>query len=194
MIAAEKQYNELHHKCGPVDATETQSVDIMVNWLVKSYLNYGVSKEDLRQSGWQGYLTGRQTFDCENGCPFYIWSIQNIVWEMCRQLTMESRHRHYQLNEGISSKGSNIEEAVVDRLSVEESIAKLSDKQQKFLEFRFGFGLTSVQTAARLGVSQGLCSSLERQTLATLRAILSPTGERRYDLIPSLKGGRLAED
>lgn len=185
------QYN----KDREIGKEEFEAADKLIGCIRYNYKDLGINKDDLQQAGWLGYLIGRKEFDENNGCPYIQWVILNISWEMCNLITKEFKHKRIKTTSYVEDvKSKHDVDEVLNRISIEQAIQVLTEQQKKFLEFRFRFGLTECQIAAKLGVSQGLISSLERQTLAILKAELQPPGEKRRDLIPTLKGGRLKND
>jgi RNA polymerase sigma factor (sigma-70 family) len=169
----------------------------MIRSIGKQYTGYGISADDLFQAGWVGYLQGKKKFDINNGCPFYIWQIQNICWEMWNVLTVEFKNRkQFKSVENLEKKSEKQQEdeKVFNEMLIREAVLKLTDQQKLFLKFRFENGLTLTQIASKMNVSQGLLSSLEKQILMIMRADLSEPGEKRLDLIPTLKGGKRKHD
>lgn len=70
--------------------------------------------------------------------------------------------------EGVLSSG-NEEENVVERLALRAAIGKLPEREQQVLLLRYYRGMTQMDTARVLGVSQVQVSRLERRGLEKLR-------------------------
>lgn len=75
--------------------------------------------------------------------------------------------------EGILTAG-NEENGLVERLALRAAIAALPEREQQVLALRYYRGMTQVQTARVVGVSQVQVSRLERKALDQLRRELSP--------------------
>lgn len=73
--------------------------------------------------------------------------------------------------EGMLSDG-NEEDKVLEHLALRTAIAKLPEREQEILMLRFYRGMTQVNTARIIGVSQVQVSRLERRALETLRRAL----------------------
>lgn len=73
--------------------------------------------------------------------------------------------------EGLLSAG-NEEERMVERLALREAIANLPERERQVLLLRYYRGMTQVNTARILGVSQVQISRLERRALDQLRSQL----------------------
>lgn len=75
--------------------------------------------------------------------------------------------------EGMLTSGGE-EEGLVERLTLRSAIAALPEREQQVLLLRYYKGLTQVQTARVVGVSQVQVSRLERRALDRLRQELEP--------------------
>ncbi|MEA4934034.1 MAG: sigma-70 family RNA polymerase sigma factor [Lawsonibacter sp.] len=75
--------------------------------------------------------------------------------------------------EGVLSAGGE-EEMLVERLTLRLAIAALPEREQQVLLLRYYRGMTQVQTARVVGVSQVQVSRLERKALEKLRQELMP--------------------
>lgn len=73
--------------------------------------------------------------------------------------------------EGLLSTG-NEEEKVLEHLALRSALTQLPEREQEVLVLRFYRGMTQVDTARVIGVSQVQISRLERKALAKLRAAL----------------------
>ena len=62
-----------------------------------------------------------------------------------------------------------MEEEIVERISLREAIACLTEREQMVINLRFFHGLTQDKTARILGVSQVQISRIEKKSLETLR-------------------------
>lgn len=74
--------------------------------------------------------------------------------------------------EGMLTTG-NEEEGMVERLTLRSAIAALPEREQQVLLLRYYKGLTQMNTARVLGVSQVQVSRLERRALDKLRRELT---------------------
>ncbi|WP_243093473.1 sigma-70 family RNA polymerase sigma factor [Pseudoflavonifractor sp. AF19-9AC] len=75
--------------------------------------------------------------------------------------------------EGILTAGSE-EEGLVERMTLRTALAALPEREQQVLLLRYYRGMTQVQTARVVGVSQVQVSRLERRALERLRQELTP--------------------
>lgn len=75
--------------------------------------------------------------------------------------------------EGMLTTG-NEEEGLVERLTLRAAVAALPEREQQVLLLRYYRGMTQVQTARVVGVSQVQVSRLERRALERLRQELGP--------------------
>lgn len=62
-----------------------------------------------------------------------------------------------------------MEEEIVERIALQEAIARLSEREQMVIKLRFFHGLTQDKTSKILGVSQVQISRIEKKALAALR-------------------------
>ena len=74
--------------------------------------------------------------------------------------------------EGMLTAGSE-EERLVEQMTLRAALAALPEREQQVLLLRYYRGMTQVQTARVVGVSQVQVSRLERRALEKLRASLS---------------------
>ena len=63
-----------------------------------------------------------------------------------------------------------------DRMLIEETMRDFSPREREIVEMRFGEGLTQVEIARRLGISQVQVSRLLRKTLQKARERIDPDG------------------
>ena len=61
-----------------------------------------------------------------------------------------------------------MEEEILDRISVEDAIARLSEREQRVIRLRYYHSLTQDKTAKLLGVSQVQVSRIEKKALQTM--------------------------
>lgn len=175
------------------DESEMTLINKIINKFVTYYRTFGSTAADLRQAGWVGYLKGVKTFEFGRS-SFTFWVINYICWEMCNTLNIETKNKHVKSYETLSDTievEEDFADDTIEKVAVLAAVEQLSERQKKLLENRFANNLTQSETAVILGVSQGAISNEERQTLAILRSIMSGKGEKRKDLIPNLKGGKL---
>ena len=69
-----------------------------------------------------------------------------------------------------------IEERILDRISLQETIQKLPELERKVILLRYYRSQTQQVCAAALGISQVQVSRLERRALERMRALLKETG------------------
>jgi RNA polymerase sporulation-specific sigma factor len=75
--------------------------------------------------------------------------------------------------EGLLTAGGE-EEGVVERLTLRTALARLPERERQVLLLRYYRGMTQMQTARVVGVSQVQVSRLERRALERLRLELTP--------------------
>ena len=75
--------------------------------------------------------------------------------------------------EGMLTAGSE-EERLVERMTLRTALSALPEREQQVLLLRYYRGMTQVQTARIIGVSQVQVSRLERRALDRLRQELAP--------------------
>jgi RNA polymerase sigma-B factor len=63
-----------------------------------------------------------------------------------------------------------------DRMILEEAIADFSPREQEIIRMRFLEGMTQVEIAKRLGISQVQVSRLLRRTLQRVQEKIDPEG------------------
>lgn len=69
--------------------------------------------------------------------------------------------------------GEDMEERLVESVTLRDAIAQLDDREQLLIRLRFFKGLTQQRTAKVLGVSQVQVSRLEKKALEQLRRIIA---------------------
>ncbi len=62
------------------------------------------------------------------------------------------------------------EERVTERLTLQQILATLEERDRKLIQCRYFQGMTQVQTAAQLGMTQVQVSRREKKLLAYMRA------------------------
>lgn len=65
--------------------------------------------------------------------------------------------------------GGEMEEDILERIALQEAIAKLGEREQMVIKLRFFHGLTQDKTSKILGVSQVQISRIEKKALEALR-------------------------
>lgn len=73
--------------------------------------------------------------------------------------------------EGMLTSGSE-EDGVVERMALREALGELPDRERQIVLLRYYRGMTQMQTARVVGVSQVQVSRLERRALERLRAAM----------------------
>ncbi len=94
------------------------------------------------------------------------------------ELAVESPDSLYrETSEGLtvesSISGDDMEEKLVESVTLRDAISSLSEREQLLIDLRFFRGLTQQKTAKVLGVSQVQVSRLERKALDTLRSLIA---------------------
>ena len=75
--------------------------------------------------------------------------------------------------EGVLTAGSE-EDRLVERMALRSALAELPDRERQVLLLRYYRGMTQMQTARVVGVSQVQVSRLERRALERLRESMAP--------------------
>ena len=65
-----------------------------------------------------------------------------------------------------------MEERIVERLSLRDAIARLTERERLIIDLRYFHGLTQEKVARVIGVSQVQISRLEKKALQTMRAYI----------------------
>ncbi len=65
-----------------------------------------------------------------------------------------------------------MEEDILERISLQEALSKLPEREQMVIKLRFFHGLTQDKTSKILGVSQVQVSRIEKKALQALRSII----------------------
>ena len=73
--------------------------------------------------------------------------------------------------EDVLTDGS-MEEEILDRISLQDALAKLPERDRMVIRLRFFHSLTQDKTAKLLGVSQVQVSRIEKKALAALRTYM----------------------
>ena len=63
-----------------------------------------------------------------------------------------------------------------DRIIIEEALASFSPREREVIEMRFLQGMTQIEIAEKLGISQVQVSRLLRRTLKKIQEKIDPTG------------------
>ena len=74
--------------------------------------------------------------------------------------------------EDVLSSGA-MEEEILDRISIEDAISRLSDREQSVIRLRYYHSLTQDKTAKILGISQVQVSRIEKKALQAMGKYLS---------------------
>ena len=67
---------------------------------------------------------------------------------------------------------SNTDEHWLDRISLKEAVARLSEREKKILALRFTEGKTQMEVSAEIGISQAQVSRLEKAAIKTIQKSL----------------------
>ena len=86
-------------------------------------------------------------------------------------LQRESGEEGFTLENVLGDYGA--EDRLIERYSLDEAIAQLSEKEQTVIALRFFHGLTQQKSAQIMGVSQVQVSRLERKAIEELKTLLA---------------------
>ena len=163
--------------------------------VVRRYYGRGVEPDDLYQLGCLGFLKAVQGFDPQYGTQFSTYAVPKIAGEIRRFLRDDGPVK---VSRGLKERGSAIrgtrarlaadlgreptlselaeetgltpeEKGMVERLTLRTAIEALPERERQVLLLRYYKGLTQMNTARVLGVSQVQVSRLERRALDKLR-------------------------
>lgn len=164
----------------------------LVVYIAKKFENTSSSLEDLVSIGTIGLMKAINTFDVKKNIKLATYASRCIENEILMHLRKTSKLKsEVSIDEPLNTDGdgnelllsdvlSNDEDKVfkdiedeVDRKLIKESIEKLTNRERKIMELRFGFTTGNEQTqkevADMLGISQSYISRLEKRIIARMR-------------------------
>lgn len=164
----------------------------LVVYIARKFENTGVGIEDLVSIGTIGLIKAVNTFNVEKKIKLATYASKCIENEILMYLRRNSRTRSevsfdeplnvdWDGNELLLSDVMGTEndliskplEEEVDRLLLQRALAKLTDREKRIMELRFGLmdGMerTQKEVADSLGISQSYISRLEKRIIKRLR-------------------------
>ena len=106
--------------------------------------------------------------------PAEIASVETATGPL-ESLQRELGEDNMTLEQFLSDDGQ--EERLIERLSLNEAVSSLAERERMVISLRYFHDLTQDKTARVLGVSQVQISRLERRAIAHLREMLIPAGQ-----------------
>jgi len=165
----------------------------LVVYIAKKFENTGVSPEDLVSIGTIGLIKAINTFKKDKNIKLATYASRCIENEILMYLRKNSNQKiNVSLDEPLNVDWDGNELLLSDILGTENDItqkniehsvdlellkialSKLSDRERKIVEMRFGIGreddeLTQKQVADMMGISQSYISRLEKKIIARLK-------------------------
>jgi len=165
----------------------------LVVYIAKKFENTGVSPEDLVSIGTIGLIKAINTFKKDKNIKLATYASRCIENEILMYLRKNSNQKiNVSLDEPLNVDWDGNELLLSDILGTENDItqkniehsvdlellkialSKLSDRERKIVEMRFGIGreddeLTQKQVADMMGISQSYISRLEKRIMKRLR-------------------------
>lgn len=166
----------------------------LVVYIAKKFENTGVSPEDLVSIGTIGLIKAINTFKKDKNIKLATYASRCIENEILMYLRKNSNQKiNVSLDEPLNVDWDGNELLLSDILGTENDItqkniehsvdlellkialSKLSDRERKIVEMRFGIGredeeLTQKQVADMMGISQSYISRLEKRIMKRLRS------------------------
>ncbi len=164
----------------------------LVVFLAKKFDNTGVDMEDLVSVGTIGLIKAINSFKAEKQIKLATYAsrcIENEILMYLRKLS--KRKQEVSLDEPLNVDGEGNElllgdilgtdsdaiytvvENQVERQLLEEGLAKLSEREQRIIQMRFGLDggeeKTQKEVADILGISQSYISRLEKKIISRLK-------------------------
>ncbi|MBR6007063.1 MAG: RNA polymerase sporulation sigma factor SigE [Clostridia bacterium] len=168
----------------------------LVVYIAKKFDNTGVSIEDLISIGTIGLIKAVNTFRSEKKIKFATYASRCIENEILMHLRKTSRQKlEVSLDEPLNADWDGNElllsdvlgtdaddvdrelEDAVDRELLRLALEKLTSREKRIVELRFGLGgsreYTQKQVADMLGISQSYISRLEKRIIRSLYESIS---------------------
>ena len=199
---AEEQ--KMIHMLGTVNEETARSMLIernlrLVVYIAKKFDNTGIGVEDLISIGTIGLIKAINTFNPAKKIKLATYASRCIENEILMYLRKSNRQKaevsideplkaDWDGNELLLSDVLSSEEDIVSRDIEDESdmetlyaaLSKLSPRERKIMDLRFGFSggeeLTQKEVADMLGISQSYISRLEKRIIGRLRKELVKSG------------------
>ena len=164
----------------------------LVVYIARKFENTGIGIEDLISTGTIGLIKAVNTFDGEKKIKLATYASRCIENEILMHLCKVSRIRHevsideplnvdwdgneLLLSDILGTEGDMIIrplENESDRKTLLEAVCRLSERERKIVELRYGLGQgserTQKQVADLMGISQSYISRLEKRIIKRLR-------------------------
>ena len=182
---------------GDMDAREKLVMSHMnlVRFLANKFKNRGEPLDDLIQVGYLGLLKAIDRFDPDRGLEFTTYATPTILGEIKRHEVleaMESSSAYSSVPLEAPAGGADSEDApsvldryatedseldfTDDRLILEEALRDFTPREKEIIEMRFLKGMTQIEIAKELGISQVQVSRLLRRTLKKVQDKIDPEG------------------
>ncbi|MBR0156929.1 MAG: RNA polymerase sporulation sigma factor SigE [Clostridia bacterium] len=163
----------------------------LVVYIAKKFDNTGVSIEDLISIGTIGLIKAVNTFRSDRNIKLATYASRCIENEILMHLRKISRRKlevsldeplnvdwdgnELLLSDVLGTDGADVDrelEDAVDRELLSLALARLSERERRIVELRFGLGgrreYTQKQVADMLGISQSYISRLEKRIMRSL--------------------------
>ena len=163
----------------------------LVVYIAKKFDNTGVSIEDLISIGTIGLIKAVNTFRSDRNIKLATYARRCIENERLMHLRKSSRRKlevsldeplnvdwdgnELLLSDVLGTDGADVDrelEDAVDRELLSLALARLSERERRIVELRFGLGgrreYTQKQVADMLGISQSYISRLEKRIMRSL--------------------------
>ncbi len=163
----------------------------LVVYIAKKFDNTGVSIEDLISIGTIGLIKAVNTFRSDRNIKLATYASRCIENEILMHLRKTSRQKlevsldeplnvdwdgnELLLSDVLGTDGSDVDrelEDAVDRELLRAALSKLTERDKKIVELRFGLNgrreCTQKQVADILGISQSYISRLEKRIMQSL--------------------------
>lgn len=160
------------------------------------------------QEGWVGLL--EKPFDASRETPFHLYVVIVGSWGMLRAVRKEVRASPPDTDAELTPENGyqrprkkrkplmdrhatdEMDEDEIEQLAAELDMQAVLDvldgRERQAIELSFWNGLKQKDAAKVMDLSQPQFNKLLGRAMGKLRAALSPAGQKRADLIPTLKG------
>lgn len=171
----------------------------LVVYLARRFENTGIGMEDLISIGTIGLIKAVSTFRVDRNIKLATYASRCIENEILMYLRKSSRQKaevsideplkadwdgnELLLSDVLSSEDDLVSRDIEDESDMETlyaALSKLSPRERKIMDLRFGFSggeeLTQKEVADMLGISQSYISRLEKRIIGRLRKELVKSG------------------
>ena len=153
----------------------------LVVYIAKKFENTSVGLEDLISIGTIGLVKAINTYDVKKNIKLATYASRCIENEILMHLRRTNKIKNeVSIDEPLNTDEDFVFKGLekdVDNQLVKESIAKLSKREKKIMELRFGFfnGVekTQKEVADLLGISQSYISRLEKKIIHRMKKEMS---------------------